>query len=283
MISSRPGPRRPAAYQAMPPRGARRRRSGGGPGVDAGRASGRSLAEAGRRPADAAGAGRVVRPRVPRPPGRWRARHGRPLPLGPRPGRAGDRRLRPGALGRAAPASGRRPGGPARAVRGAPSRERGAVGSHDGDRPRADRGPQRARSGEPRSDVPDARRPRPRPSRPGPGRARGRPREPKLAATRGVALQQLAHGDPRSRPFGLITEDVGVGTEATELGHRGDEGVVLHPGVACRPRALSGRRGRGGRRSNAADQPIDPSVRSAFSERTRGHSSSPTGCRSCSA
>ena len=55
-----------------------------------------------------------------------------------------------------------------------------------------------------------------------------RPGDPRLAATGGVALEELAHGDPGRRPLGLIAEDVGVGTEATELGHRGDQGVVRH-------------------------------------------------------
>ena len=132
------------------------------------------------------------------------------------------------AVGRATSAWDGRPGRPPRAVRAAPAGERGVVGPDDAGRPRADRAPPRTRFGEPRSHVPDARRPRPHPPRPGAGRARGRPGAPVLAATGCVPLQQSAHGGPCLGPLGLVAEDVGVGTEASELGHRGDQGVVLH-------------------------------------------------------
>ena len=52
----------------------------------------------------------MVRAGMPRPPGRWRARRERPLPLDHRRGHAGDRRLRPGAVGRPPPPPRRRPG-----------------------------------------------------------------------------------------------------------------------------------------------------------------------------
>ena len=82
-----------------PPGCPRRRRPGGGAGRNA---RGHPCARPGGRAqaADPSGAGRVVRPRVPRPHHRRRARRGRPLSLDPRPRRAGHRGLRPGLVGR---------------------------------------------------------------------------------------------------------------------------------------------------------------------------------------
>ena len=53
------------------------------------------------------------------------------------------------------------------------------------------------------------------------GRERGLPAAPV------IALDEVADGGPRLRPLGLVAEDLDIAAPPGELGHRGDDRIVV--------------------------------------------------------